>query len=145
MMREKERKRLIKLELDKQLGEKEVRKMRTVDEDRMYEGLQKQHISLLERREMEKNEEMRRKILQEKMSRDKQLKEEKKRRKRENKEQFESEVEMVKRLQSEMEQERYMLLEKKTSSSAQSGSDARSSLLSALRARRARRIVRTAC
>jgi sorbitol-specific phosphotransferase system component IIBC len=88
MMREKERKRLIKIELDKQLREKEGRKKKVVEEDHMYEGLQKQHISLLEQREIEKNEEMRRKIRLEKESRDKQLQEEKYKKKRDHKEQF---------------------------------------------------------
>jgi len=51
MLREAERKRLIKAELDKQLGEKGSRKMREKEEDKMYEGLQKQHVDLLEKRE----------------------------------------------------------------------------------------------
>lgn len=40
MLREKERKRLIKLELDKQLREKEGKKMKEREEGAMYEGLQ---------------------------------------------------------------------------------------------------------
>jgi hypothetical protein len=39
MLREKERKRLIKLELDKQLKEKEGRKYKEREEGAMYEGL----------------------------------------------------------------------------------------------------------
>lgn len=46
---------------------------------------------------------MKRKIMQEKNSRDKQLYEEKHRKKVEDKEQFKQEVELVKRLQSEMD------------------------------------------
>lgn len=61
-LREKERKRLIKLELDKQLREKEGRKYKEKEEGAMYEDLQKQHLKLLEQREQEKNEEMKKKI-----------------------------------------------------------------------------------
>lgn len=64
----------------------------------MYEELQDQHIKLLEEREGEKQQEMKRKIMQEKSSRDKQLYEEKHRKKVENKEQFKQEVELVQRL-----------------------------------------------
>lgn len=71
LMREKERKRLIKQELDKQLYEKRGKKDKIVQEDKMYEGLQQQHLKLLEQREVEKNQEMKRKIMQEKESRDK--------------------------------------------------------------------------
>lgn len=39
MLREQERKRLIKIELDKQLNEKKNRKVREVEEDKMYEDL----------------------------------------------------------------------------------------------------------
>ena len=52
----------------------------------MYEKLQEQHIKLLEDREIEKQQEMKRKIMQEKNSRDKQLYEEKHRKKVEDKE-----------------------------------------------------------
>jgi hypothetical protein len=40
-LREKERKRLIKLELDKQLREKEGRRYKEKEEGAMYEDLQK--------------------------------------------------------------------------------------------------------
>ena len=39
LMRDKERKRLIKLELDKQLQEKSGKRRIVQDEDKMYEGL----------------------------------------------------------------------------------------------------------
>jgi hypothetical protein len=39
MLREKERKRLIRQELDKQLSEKASRKVREKEEDKMYEEL----------------------------------------------------------------------------------------------------------
>ena len=61
---------------------------------------------MLENREVEKTQEMKKKIMMEKNSRDKQLHEEKHRKRVEEKDQFKQEVELVKRLQSEMEQER---------------------------------------
>lgn len=53
-LRDKERKRLIKQELDKQLGEKNNKKVRERKENEMYEELQQQHLKLLEEREKEK-------------------------------------------------------------------------------------------
>lgn len=97
-MRDKQRKRLIKEELDKQLGEKGVKKSREKQESEMYEELQQQHLKLLEEREKEKLTEIQRKIMLEKESRDRQLYEEKHRKKVEEKDQFKQEVELVKRL-----------------------------------------------
>ena len=79
LLRDKERKRLIREELDNQLKEKKYKVQEDVKEDRMYENLQEQHLKLLAQRESEKNDEIRRKIDAEKASRDKQLKEEKNR------------------------------------------------------------------
>lgn len=72
----------------------------------MYESLQEQHVKLLENREFEKAKEIKKKIMLEKESRDKQLIEEKTRKKVEDKDNFKQEVQLVKRLQSEMDQER---------------------------------------
>jgi hypothetical protein len=72
----------------------------------MYEELQQQHIKLLENREYEKAREIKTKIMMEKQSRDKQLQEEKSRKKVEDKDNFKQEVQLVKRLQGEMDQER---------------------------------------
>jgi hypothetical protein len=54
LLRDKERKRLIRQELEKQLNEKRSRKSREIEEGKMYEKLQDQHIKLLEEREIEK-------------------------------------------------------------------------------------------
>ena len=53
-MRDRERKRLIKEELDKQLKEKNSRKKAEIEEKLMYENLQDQHVKLLEEKEIEK-------------------------------------------------------------------------------------------
>ena len=47
IMREQERRRLIKQELDRQVMEKETRKKDEVLERRMYEKLQEEHVKLL--------------------------------------------------------------------------------------------------
>lgn len=69
------------------MNEKKLKVQEDVKEDRMYENLQDQHLKLLEQREREKMEEIRRKIGAEKNSRDKQLKEEKHRKRHEEREQ----------------------------------------------------------
>ena len=50
-MREKERKRLIKDELDRQVKEKNLRKRKEKQEDQLYDELQKKHLELLDEKE----------------------------------------------------------------------------------------------
>ena len=69
----------------------------------MYEALQQEHIKILGEREVEKQNIQRSKIMQEKALRDKQLQEEKNRKKRETRENFAQEVDLVRRLQAEMD------------------------------------------
>ena len=113
ILRDKERKRLIKEELDKQLQEKNSRRRAEVQERRMYENLQEQHVKLLEEKEIEKAAALKARIMQEKMSRDKQLLDEKVRRRQEQKQQYGQEVALVKRLQEEMDAERRLQHEKR--------------------------------
>jgi hypothetical protein len=94
-MRDRERKRLIKEELDKQLNEKYSRKRAEVEERRLYENLQDQHVKLLEEKEVEKATELKRRILQEKVSRDKQLQDEKVRKRVEEKAVYKQEISLV--------------------------------------------------
>lgn len=56
MMREQERRRLIRNELDKQMGEKKMREGEEMSERRKYESLQQEHVKLLGQREAEKLE-----------------------------------------------------------------------------------------
>ena len=113
LMRDKERKRLIKEELDKQLSEKNSRKRAEVEEKRLYEDLQDKHVKLLDEKEVEKAAELKRRIMQEKLSRDKQLLEDKSRRKHEQRETHKQEVSLVQRLQDEMEAERQLQVQKR--------------------------------
>ena len=70
MLREQERRRLIREELDKQMAEKRERDNDEMKERRMYESLQEEHVKLLGVREQEKLAAQREKIAQEKESRD---------------------------------------------------------------------------
>ena len=51
MLREQERRRLIRNELDKQMEEKKNREDGELNERRMYETLQEEHVRLLGKRE----------------------------------------------------------------------------------------------
>ena len=77
IMREAERKRLIKEELDRQIKEKNLRKRKERHEDQLYDELQKKHLDLLQEKEEERNVATRAKDEREKASRDEQLKQEK--------------------------------------------------------------------
>lgn len=54
MLREQERRRLIRDELDKQMAEKQDRENTEMKERRMYEALQEEHVKLLGQREQDK-------------------------------------------------------------------------------------------
>ena len=77
-MRDRDRKRLIKEELDKQMTEKARRKKAEDDERRKYEEMQQNHINYLNDRERDLQEEMRRKMQLEKENRAMQIELEKK-------------------------------------------------------------------
>lgn len=88
-MREKERKRFIKEELDRQVREKNIRKRRENDENRLYDTLASKHQELLQEKEIERENELKNKIEREKRTRDDQLKEEKRRKRHQEREEFE--------------------------------------------------------
>lgn len=113
MLREQERKRLIKEELDRQVRDKKARKRREQDEDNLYDNLQQKHLQLLDEKEKERQAEIGAKINREKNSRDQQLKEEKRRKRHEERDEMAQEQAIVTKLKDEMNQERQMLLEKR--------------------------------
>lgn len=113
MLREQERKRLIKEELDRQVRDKNARKRREQDEDNLYDNLQQKHLQLLDEKEKERQAEIGAKINREKNSRDQQLKEEKRRKRHEERDEMAQEQAIVTKLKDEMNQERQMLLEKR--------------------------------
>jgi hypothetical protein len=114
VLREQERKRLIKAELDRQIKEKDKMKQREVAEGKEYEELQKNHIALLEEKERDRLDENSRKIENEKRNRDQQLQDEKQRKKMIQRQEFQQEQEVVKRLQDEMEDERQQVMQRRT-------------------------------
>lgn len=113
LVRDQERRRLIREELDKQIKEKRAKEEAEKVERAMYEELTAQHVKLLGQREQEKADQIRNQIMAEKESRDRQLKEEKLRKRAEEKEAFKSEVELVTRLKEEMEVERKLQADKR--------------------------------
>jgi hypothetical protein len=112
-LREQERKRLIKEELDRQVREKNKRKNREQLEEKEYEQVQKQHLNLLETKEQQRMRETQQKIENEKKSRDQQMQEEKLRKRMAERKEYDQEKQVVKRLHSEMEDERKQVQEKR--------------------------------
>jgi hypothetical protein len=75
-LREAERKRLIKEELDRQVEAKRMRKANLDNENHMFDEMHDEHGKLLEQREKQKAENVKRKIQEDKASRDQQLRDE---------------------------------------------------------------------
>ena len=113
MLREAERKRLMREELAKQLQEKSQRHANEDKENKLYDEMAEEHGRLLEKREQEKQSSYKAKLMEDKKSRDIQLVEEKRRRRQEEKNQMSQEQEYINRLSQEMENERQMLAEKR--------------------------------
>jgi Ran GTPase-activating protein (RanGAP) involved in mRNA processing and transport len=113
LLREAERKRLIREELDRQVLQKLQRKNNEGQEDRVYDEMYEEHGKLLEQREKDKAKANMDKIICDKQSRDLQMRDEKKRKKMEEKENMASEQEYIRRLQQEMDAERSIQMEKR--------------------------------
>lgn len=73
-MRDAERKRLIRDELDKQIMAKKNRADEERNEATLYDQMQEEHGKLLEQREIDKANAVRDKIMNDKSQRDQQLK-----------------------------------------------------------------------
>ena len=73
-MRDAERKRLIREELDKQIQAKKTRADEEKNEATLYDQMQEEHGKLLEQREIDKANAVREKIMNDKNQRDLQLK-----------------------------------------------------------------------
>lgn len=83
------------------------------DESRLYDEMAEEHYKLLEEREKQKNQQTREKIMNDKYSRDLQLQDERRRKRKEDKEMMTQELETIKRLQTEMDQERQLQADKR--------------------------------
>lgn len=73
-MRDAERKRLIRDELDKQIRAKKYRADEEKNEATLYDQMQEEHGKLLEQREIDKANAVHEKIMNDKSQRDQQLK-----------------------------------------------------------------------
>jgi hypothetical protein len=105
-LRESQRKRLLRQELDLQMRQKEAKKRAMQEEDRLYHQAQQAHLRLLEEQEQAKEQQKREKIRSEKDLRDNQLRDTESRRKKEAREALDQDMAMLRRLEAEMEQER---------------------------------------
>lgn len=70
MLREAERKRLIKEELDKQVQAKKSREQNLNNENHLYDEMHEEHGKLLAQREQEKQNASKQKIMEDKAGRD---------------------------------------------------------------------------
>jgi len=113
ILRDQERKRLIREELDRQIAAKNNRMARENEENREYDEMAVEHGKLQELREKEKQDAIMKKIMNDKASRDQQLQQEKRRKKLDEKEQLNQEIEYLNRLRNEMEAERALQQEKR--------------------------------
>lgn len=113
IMRDQERKRLIREELDRQIQAKNQKAQRENVENKEYDIMAEEHYKLQELREKEKADATMAKIMNDKMSRDQQLHQEKRRKKMDEKEQLNQEIEALNRLRAEMDAERQLQAEKR--------------------------------
>jgi hypothetical protein len=112
-LKDKEVKRRTKEDLDNQVRHK-LRKHNEHELQTMEQDLQVlQHLEYLNKLELEKQAEYKRKVLVEKDSRDKQLKDEKTRKKIEIKKEKKYEKELVKAIVTDMEREKQIFIKKK--------------------------------
>lgn len=70
MLRDAERKRLIREELDRQINSKKDRNNYEQDENKAYDDMAEEHAKLLEQREIEKADATKKKIMNDKACRD---------------------------------------------------------------------------
>ena len=106
--REKERKRLLVIELDQQKRAKEEKAEKLKQEDMAYFQAEQQHLKLMEQKEVEKQRQRSEKIKAEKISRDEQLKKTQHKRRKDARENLEYDQNTIQRLMSEMDNEKKM-------------------------------------
>lgn len=113
LRREIENKMKLKRELDRQLNDKNRKKLSEQEEERLYDEAQKRNIEMMELKEQERELMYKEKIMQEKMLRDKQLAEEKRRKRLEEKQQRVLDEKLVNRLQEELKADQVAFEEKR--------------------------------
>jgi|TARA_B110001450_G_C17620923_1_gene481182 hypothetical protein len=86
MLRDAERKRLIREELDKQINAKKVKTGNEGEENKAYDDMAQEHAKLLEQREKDKADAIKEKIMNDKSCRDQQMTQDRRRKRLEDKE-----------------------------------------------------------
>ena len=114
IVREKERQRLIKDELDKQIREKKERVRQERETEKMYEDMQRRMMQDSERKENLKVEQMRNKIQRDREGRDRQIIMEKAMRKGQLEREKAQEALMIAKLKKELELEKLAAKEQKS-------------------------------
>lgn len=112
-MRHVEQMKKLRNELDRQIVEKNHLKGRDHEELQVYNKIQEKQLEIMDRRIKEKEDDKKRKILQEKMSRDKQLQEEHERKKHEKRREKEIDDLLVQRIKEELTMEQQLLKQRK--------------------------------
>ncbi|OMJ85367.1 hypothetical protein SteCoe_13340 [Stentor coeruleus] len=113
LRREIENKMKLKRELDRQLNDKNRKKLSEEEEERLYDEAQKRNIEMMELKEKERDLMYREKVMQEKLLRDKQLGEEKRRKRLDERQQRELDEKLVMRLQEELKADQVAFEEKR--------------------------------
>lgn len=108
-VRQEEQKKKLKSELDRQIIEKNGFRNRDFVESQEYNKIQEKQLEIMDRRIKDKEDEKRRKILQEKISRDKQLQDEHERKRQEKKREKEIDDLLVQRIKEELKMEQDLL------------------------------------
>ena len=86
MLRDAERKRLIREELDKQINSKKSKQANETDENKAYDDMAQEHAKLLEQREKQKADAIKDKIMNDKACRVQQMTQDRRRKRQEDKE-----------------------------------------------------------
>ncbi len=118
LMRQKEQMNKLKNELDRQIVEKGHLKSIDNQELQVYNNIQEKQLEIIDRRTKDKEEEKRRKILQEKLSRDKQLKEEHDRKRQDRRREKEIDDLLVVRIKEELNMEQDLIRQRKNEEKA---------------------------
>lgn len=113
LRREIENKMKLKRELDRQLNDKNRKKLSEQEEERLYDEAQKRNIEMMELKEKERDLMYKEKVMQEKLLRDKQLAEEKHRKRSDNRQQKDLDEKLVMRLQDELKADQLAFEEKR--------------------------------
>jgi len=112
-LKDREQRKKIKEELDKQITDKKRQEEEEKKQERLYESAQRNHLDLLAEKDKEREMDIKKKTMREKELRDKQLVEENKRKRHDLHEQKRLEEMTVKKLRDELDQEKKLAEQKR--------------------------------